>query len=340
MTKSEPAAAFASRKAKCAVCYVTDIGFAFPTLVSAMQLRKWVSSESADVYVFTVGLEESVHDDVHNFLEKYNVSVIPMDASKISGFNPHEFNQTHVPFTTLGRFFITSVIPNRYDRILYLDGDTWFASDPSALITYRPEEGKLAAAEDPAYFYQDFVGRSAKMTKSYLRGLGIDSEKGYFNCGVLVATFDSWHRISADAFEFFIKNPRTCLYHDQSAFNAVASERRVRLSIRWNFQTSFKSWGLERYVTPAIYHFAGGGKPWRGVSLPWKEECSSYNAYTCYAEKLGIPVNRLSDHELEKEEARATKSSLLLSTLLIHRKFHFSSLIRRLERESMQLETL
>jgi hypothetical protein len=47
----------------------------------------------------------------------------------------------------------------------------------------------------------------------------------------------TWRSIMADAHNSFAVNTAACKNHDQSALNAVAHDRRVRLSLQWNFQT-------------------------------------------------------------------------------------------------------
>lgn len=50
----------AAQQPKCAVCYVTDLEFAFPTIVSVLKLRDWISPDDAAIYIFTIGIDERI----------------------------------------------------------------------------------------------------------------------------------------------------------------------------------------------------------------------------------------------------------------------------------------
>jgi lipopolysaccharide biosynthesis glycosyltransferase len=151
--------------------------------------------------------------------------------------------------------------------------------------------------------------------------LGIDASKGYFNAGVLSAGTESWKAISRDAFEFFAKNTAACVYHDQSALNVAAQNRRVTLSPRWNFFDHYTYWDLEHVIKPAIFHFAGGAKPWTGRFFPWEAIHDSYRGRIEQLAHLDLDIKTMSADRavLENHMRKAYKKKI--DTVLLFRKF-------------------
>jgi lipopolysaccharide biosynthesis glycosyltransferase len=313
----------------CAVCYVTDKNFLLPTLVSSFSAKRWLKPESADIFIFTLGVADETIERTREICKSQDITVTPMDPNKISGFDSAKVAKTHVPISTLGRFFFPDYLPPEYQRIVYLDGDTWAIGDISQLIDYRPPEGKLVAAEDGLYFFRKNFGSMGAKARAYLEGLQIDGERGYFNAGVLLATTSTWRQIAADAHKFFVSNTEKCLYHDQSALNAVTKHRRLRLSPKWNFASTYRHWDVERDVNPRIYHFVGGAKPWMGRCEPWSAIHDAYMSEISKFEHIG-PIRRMTSEELAKYDAKERASAKKLKTVYLLRKLRYQFEIRRM----------
>ena len=280
---------------ECAVCYVTDINYLFPTLVSAISLRKYIPAHKADVFIFLVDAAERV-DELNKVSRTYGIEIVASDSSYLSHFDVAKFSKSQVSTTTLSKFSLGAWLPSAYKRIVYIDGDTLIRRDPSPLIEAVVPEGKLAAAEDMISFrYSKFTPRGRKKM-SYLAGIGVHPPStGYLNAGVLAVSRNTWSAIATEAFEFFVNNVEACEYHDQSALNAVIGDRRLRLSVKWNFQTPFRYLGIEQSISPCIYHFHSHPKPWMGRCEPWPEIFEEYESSSKALEVLGLPVSKLDD---------------------------------------------
>jgi lipopolysaccharide biosynthesis glycosyltransferase len=302
-----------------AVMYVTDLHFMLPTLVSAMAVRKWVGRDKADVRIVSIDLPGDIEEQVQRFLAPFSIQLDRMDGARLDDFDPRKFNKTHVPKSTLGRFFMLDCADAKYDHVVYIDGDTWIQSDPTPLIEYRPPEGLIAAAEDISFFMQGDLGPNGEATRAYFAGLGIDGRKGYFNAGVLTASSATWRELSREAYRFFIENTAKCRYHDQSALNVVAQGRRVRLSPRWNFTTPYRYWDVEADVTPAIYHFSGAAKPWMGRFDPWLDICDQYVPAVAELDGLRLPTKTAPPGSIAAEHRRSQNQRLRLQTVMLPR---------------------
>jgi lipopolysaccharide biosynthesis glycosyltransferase len=278
----------------CAVCYVTDTNFMFPTLASAVGLRQYIPPTVAQVFVLAFGLPASIKAKAGEFCVAHSINLIAVTDDLIAVFDSADYNKTHVPPTTLGRLFLDQLLPSDVDYILYLDGDTIVNADPAVLVNYRAPTGQVAAAEDLSYFRQYDRSAIGEGIRAYYRGLDINGDKGYFNAGVLSADRRTWKTLCAEALTYFRENTKLCLYHDQSALNAISRGRRIRLYPGWNFITHYRVWGLEQRLPPRIFHFAGGEKPWMGEIDPWREFAAKYQSFAAEVKNLELPIHRLT----------------------------------------------
>jgi lipopolysaccharide biosynthesis glycosyltransferase len=308
----------------CAVCYVTDINYLLPTLVSAISLRKYVSPHKADVFIFLLDAPGRV-DECNKVSRSYGIEIVASESSYLNRFDVAKFNKTHVSTTALSKFCLGSWLPDVCKRFVYIDGDTLVRHDPSALIEAVVPEGKLAAVEDMISFrYSPFTPRG-RQKMSYLAGIGVyPPSAGYLNSGVFAASRQTWRVIEAEALEYFVNNVTACEYHDQSALNAIIGNRRLRLSLKWNFQTPFRFLGIEESIAPRIYHFHSHPKPWMGRCEPWPEIYAEYESASKPLETLRLPVSKFDDaavaehNQLNWRKAALMKYPVLSAIAQLH----------------------
>jgi lipopolysaccharide biosynthesis glycosyltransferase len=305
----------------CVICYVSDANFAIPSLISAANARRWVSSQMADIYLLTMGLSDVQFAQLSALSERHQVRVVAMGSDRLLGFDVANVSKTHVPLSTLGRLFLHEFIPDTYDTLLYIDGDTWIMGDITPLVTFQPPERKICAAEDPSFFYRHDIGTTGRRVRAYFSGLGLDGDQGYFNAGVLVSSLATWREIAGDAFAFFCANVERCLFHDQSALNAVAQSRRVKLSSKWDFMTDFRFWNVESAIEPRIFHFTGFPKPWMGEFFPWSDMSTKYACAFDALQATSFAANPLDKRVLAQVEIANRRISRRLATVFRHRRF-------------------
>ncbi len=307
------------QKSRPAVFYTADEGYLFPTIASALLVRRKVAYEEAEIHIVLTNVGSELSDKVTEFLEKKQISVSRLVSSEYLSFDLRKFNKTHVPPSCLARFFMIDCAPGHYDRIIYLDGDTWAAGDIKPLIDYVPPAGSLAAAEGLSYFYRNDIGPTGDWTRKYFEGIGIGADDGYFNSGVLLADRSTWQTIAGEAFRYFIENIEACKYHDESALNAVAKHRRIRLSPKWNFVTGYWDWDAQNIVQPQILHFAGGFKPWTARIAPFER---LYDEYDIIENEIGIVDlhrKKLDSASANKEARNSRYYKTKINTVFLHR---------------------
>jgi lipopolysaccharide biosynthesis glycosyltransferase len=297
--------------AECAVCYVADINFILPSLISAAGVRRYVPPHKAEIYVFAIDVDEARLAEINKFVDHLKILVVGMESRHFSGVDWERSKKVYggrMPIATLGRFFLNDLLPSHIRRLVYLDGDTWIKDDPSAFIETFFPSGKFAAVDDTFFFCRNDLSPYGANVRSYFRGLGIDGGRGYFNAGVFAVERNSWRDIADQALRFFCNNMEICRFHDQSALNAVVGARRIRLSPAWNFQTHYRLWGTEARVNPAIYHFTLAEKPWAGPVQPWADVFSLYLPELTRFAPLGLPVERLTEEKVRAANSEGWRS--------------------------------
>ncbi len=174
----------------------------------------------------------------------------------------------HITTTAYYRISLPKTFKNSgYEKILYIDADTFILDDITKLYQTDLENKTIGAIIDPG------------QTKALAR-LGIDSKDYYFNSGVMVIDIKRWNQrnITEKTIDYLKNNRDKIIYHDQDALNAVLYEDWTQIHPRWNMQSSLitdkhpaptlyhKKLYAEGRANPAIVHFTGHDKPWNTLT--------------------------------------------------------------------------
>lgn len=252
-----------------AVVYATDPGFLIPSLVSASEAAQQVSSR-ADVVLALSGFSDSALNELSDVAAALDLLLITVPEVELG--EGVQFNETHVPPSSLLRLQLGKFLDRRYRHIIYIDGDTRIIGDITPLIEHTVAPGKILAANgNPWLGYHP----RRRFLYDYLNGLGITSAFDYFNAGVLALRRETMDERFQEALEFFLANSDACRYHDQSALNAVFHGAREVMSPRYNFISDYAPLNVYEAADPAIVHFTGASKPWLYNGPPWQGRFSA-----------------------------------------------------------------
>lgn len=254
-----------------AVVLITDQNFLVPTIGTALAVKSNISDKSLPIFIYITDLENKKVRELNLIMQPKGISIKSAFIPDLKKISSTEFNKTHVPVTAMARLWINDLLETKYKKFLYLDGDIDITASLDPLLQLHiPPAGFLAAPDLPSLTTNNY-GENARLTRDYLKGLGITNPSNYFNDGVLLVDRTGWADISAEAWTYFKRHPERCRYHEQSALNAVAGQSRGQLSLLWNYQSDFmaaidpRKWKFE----PAIWHFTGSPKPWQASAFPW-----------------------------------------------------------------------
>lgn len=265
------------------VFLAADPGYAFPMLAAARSFRNTSRCDDADVALFAVDFSAAQIDALRACAAPMRVTVMPLDSSTFvptgaRGVRSADAGFQHLTSAALARLAIWRHIPAHYEQALYIDGDTWCTGDLRPLLARRAAPGLLHATPDPLNYYKHHVGRTGATARAYLAGLGLPLEATYYSSGVLLGDRTAWREIGETALAYFLAHPQQCRLFDQSALNAACNTRLTPMSLKWNFTSQLRTWGLDAAIAPRLVHFAGAAKPWLAPTLPWPEFFAQYEA--------------------------------------------------------------
>lgn len=317
------------------VFYITDAGFAVPTLVSIESLRRWRPARDLMINVVLLDMSQERVDAFAGLAQDLSLQIHSLRTDVLASLDNESFNATHVPLATVARFLISEFFRNEDYDILYVDGDTLFVQDPSELLDLPAPEAGLLAAEDQSYFYANDYGKTGNNIRSYFANIGVTAKQGYFNAGVLKFRARQWIKISKDCLSFLEDNLSICQYHDQSSLNAIVGSSRVRLSPIWNFKPSYWNWGVSEIAQPKLLHFVGGDKPWMGNLKVWSK---LYPEYIAAVERRRHKSFLLRAWDEEEQAARLraeTFQQIKDNTIFLRRKTRRRAMFRDLVETSV-----
>ena len=253
------------------IIFTTDAGFIMPTMsVIDQLLAQPAVLERADLIVYLVDIDADRRRMLEDAFAHLPVRFVAMPADLLELSGEVSFNPTHVPRSTLARLSLGTLLPERYEHILYLDGDIQLLGDIAPLVAYEVAPGKIASVNEGVWMYEGDGGGYWRGMSVYLAGLGLKSPLDYFNAGILAFRRETWRTKSAEALNFFTENSELCRFHDQSALNFVFNGQREILSPLYNYISSYADLELADRLKPRIVHFTGAAKPWFSRARPWR----------------------------------------------------------------------
>lgn len=244
----------------CCIVFTTDHGYLFPTLVGAIQARRYSSADSADVLIFGFGVNSVASETVTEVCEAENITFLPVERGAIDDATP-----------MMARLFLNRFVPESYNQYLYLDGDVQVCGSLDPLLNAHVRPGEFLAVNDPMTFLIKDYGGEDRKADDYISSLGLNQRQNsrYFNSGVLRINRSGWERIGKDAWDLVCKNAVGFRFADQDPLNIVAADCRTAISLKWNFPIFLRNAGVEAFIRPCVYHFMSSPKPWEGVFPPW-----------------------------------------------------------------------
>lgn len=131
-----------------------------------------------------------------------------------------------ISISSYGRLFISSMIPDKIERVLYLDCDLLICDSLKELWNFDLKGNIVGAV-------QDAVNDETK------EAIGLRAEQPYFNAGMLLIDINKWRAadIEKAAVKFISEHRGKVRHHDQGVLNGVLKEKWVRVPVRYNLMT-------------------------------------------------------------------------------------------------------
>jgi lipopolysaccharide biosynthesis glycosyltransferase len=174
----------------------------------------------------------------------------------------------HLTVSSYYRLFIPELLPEKFDKAIYLDSDMVVTGDLEELWNIDVGDNYVLAVQDD---HQLYISNSDAL-KTYEK-LGIPLDYKYFNSGLLVMNLEKWRsdNMSKKIIECMkIEH----LSNDQDGLNAVLAGKWQELHPKWNQMPriyDYSSWKDSPFPEPVynellhqpqIIHFSTLPKPW------------------------------------------------------------------------------
>ena len=239
--------------------------------------------------------------------------------------------QNALPLICYLRLWLPELLGDRYDRLLYLDADTYPQTDRlSDLFAVDMGHGAIAGVRDVQQWRKLFLP---------IHDFHHHRIKGYkyLNSGVLL--FDCPQYQSRDCLARLLKQNATGMkttQHDQSLINLALKDELAELHPTWNWQWSRRFAFFTQMSHPRILHFCGPHKPWQ-PSAPNEN----------YRRDLALEYQRFfrahfpdRDHPAPLPQGEYIRSPAQARSLLFHHLRHIGAYKRLTERFPSEFHVL
>jgi lipopolysaccharide biosynthesis glycosyltransferase len=246
------------------------------------------------IYLLTEGLS-SENENLLDNLTKENdgeLHILTIQNEILKQFPmPDKKASEHISIATYYRLFVTMILPQEIQKVIYLDCDIVVRWKLDELWNTNLEGFALGA------IYQN---NEWAFRKNIFDRLSIPEKYGYFNAGVLLINLEYWrtNNVTNTLFSFIESNFSNIVNHDQDVLNAVLHKKTKALSCNWNLLPIFLLQGLDKLsfpnnsecnktntekikINPTVIHFVSRPKPWEyNCDHPYKNEYFYYLNFT------------------------------------------------------------
>ena len=284
---------------KIPIAMATDNNYVYPTIVA---MTSMLENKKESTYLdFHIMISGQVSKENRNRMTKlqslYNGCSVELIDMKNS-FNNTYITPSYITRATYYRLLLPSIL-NKYNKILYLDGDIIVRKDLWNLYSTDIKDNYIGAVKD--IWHQMYGGRD------YAHKLGIKNLNQYINAGILVMNLQKIREDNMKKkFNDFIPTleSRRLYLNDQDVLNATCYDKIKFISPEYNamqhLEFNYDVMGIlvdcydmqewkKACIDPAIVHYTSSAKPWKGCN------CRFYNEWDKYrkiAEKkiYGTPI--------------------------------------------------
>ena len=221
-------------------------------------------SFNIEVYIMCETLNSKNLKDIDLLSKHYNTKIHIIQVNNNTFKDCPIRTGDHISIAAYYRLIAADVLPDKLEKILYLDCDMIVDSNIKELYDYDIENYAFGAIIDEDYL------NGAKYER-----LKYDKSFSYINSGVILFNLEYWrkNRLAKKCLDYISEYPERIKFHDQDTLNAVLHKEMRLLPLKYNFQTGFlyKTRRLEQQFideideslhSPVIIHYTGANKPW------------------------------------------------------------------------------
>lgn len=167
------------------------------------------------------------------------------------------------------RLDIANILDESIEKIIYLDCDLLVYDDIEKMWQLDMGGKPVAATCDLG------IMASARVRKQKNKFIGLPFDAPYFNAGVLIMDLKKWRDGNYAEAIIDLATQNKYPNHDQDALNKFFMNNWQEIPLRWDvippvfnlflkilIKPDLRKKAIEAKLNPAIFHYAGGYKPW------------------------------------------------------------------------------
>ncbi len=227
----------------------------------------------------------SPHDEaqLNKLKRKYDCDIIYYDmanyAHVFNNIDVSTFKLQYISLATYYRLLMLDILPDDVDKCFYIDGDMIVGSDLSGI--YEQCDSSTLACVVAEILAMTNKHTTLAHLKSWQEFAPLNNgQTPYFNAGFMLLNIHEAKRLNLfqAAFDFLRAHPNPP-YADQDTLNAIIGQRHgdrvcflppqynvfcdIDYSPEYNVSVYSQQQIKDSFSAPAVYHYAGGNKPWR-----------------------------------------------------------------------------
>lgn len=224
-----------------------------------------------NIYVMSVNMSNLCKDQLRKIAEQFDRPMEIIELGNLEARFTYRVNTGGFDVSTLSRLFVSEVLPESVERILYLDCDTVILRSLQKLWDLDLRGKILAAVMEPTIY------------ESVKEEIGLGEQDPYFNAGVLLIDLKKWREqdIQTRILDFYQAHDGFLFACDQDTINGALKGEIRPMSPSYNFFTNYRYFKYEELVRqsssyqmvpkeifqrakhhPAIVHYMGDERPW------------------------------------------------------------------------------
>lgn len=282
----------------------TDSNYVMPTGIMLTSLFENNKGEKINVHLLHDAISSDQINKMKDVAVKYGqvINFYLMDEKYFKDFPVgKDYQNDHVgsSMATYYRLFLTQILSDNIDKVIYLDGDMLVLDSLSELWNTDIKDKAIAAVPDS---YNNDI--------THFNRLRYPQKSGYFNAGLLLINLKYWRKHDVtDKFIYYIKNNSERLVcHDQDVLNFLFNDSKINLPLKYNMLNEYWfdirynviSWEYEQQIKegqkhPVVVHFTCIPKPWyKNCKHPYKKVFDMYKSMTVWRdvkEKRWLKLN-------------------------------------------------
>ena len=247
--------------------------------------------DKINIFVLDDGISDENKSRINNLVTDYSCDITFIETKKLDEMDFNvlglERNLNESSLTTYARLFMSTLLPETIDKVIYLDCD-------SLIVDSFKDLWKLDISN---YYCAGVLDGINTAVKEYL---GFEKEDNYINAGFLLVNLKKWREdnVENEFIRFMADNQDRFYQHDQGVLNNVFKDRIKIIEPKYNLQIYFQTlpYNLARKFTcmtteyytknivdnsrenPVFLHFCGPNydRPWYNKDHPYAELYKKY----------------------------------------------------------------